>query len=134
MVSTAQTQTRRTIDRYLRLLAAGDAAGVLELFTDDGVVRSPMNGEIPAREFYPELAATTARSEITPVDVYLSTEQPNCAAVRFRYDWRLPDDTATAFDCVDMLTLDETGRITELRIVYDTHPLRMAWQASLPAP
>ncbi|ASO17703.1 ketosteroid isomerase-like protein [Actinoalloteichus hoggarensis] len=134
MVSTAEEQARRTIDRYLRLLADGDVTGVLELFTDDGVVRSPMNGMIPAREFYPELAATTARSVITPIDVYLSVDDPRCAAVRFRYDWRLPDDTATAFDCVDVLTLADDGRIAELRIVYDTHPLRMAWQASLPAP
>ncbi|WP_052168891.1 nuclear transport factor 2 family protein [Actinoalloteichus spitiensis] len=131
MDSSAQDHVRGTTDRYLSRLAAGDVTGVLALFSDDGVVSSPMTGRIPAREFYPELAAATQRSAVTPLDVFVSVADMRRAAVRFRYDWRLPDGQPTSFDCVDVLTFAEDWSIAELRIVYDTHPLRTAWRASL---
>lgn len=104
---------------------------MLELFAADGVVTSPMQGEIPAREFYPELAATLERADITPLEVFVSAKDVRRAAVRFRYDWTAGQETPPSFDCIDVITLDDDGLIAELRIVYDTHPLRVAWQAAL---
>lgn len=131
MTSTGAEQAQRTISAYLARLAAGDVSGVLDLFADDGVVSSPLTGDIPAREFYPHLAAEVQRSEITPVELFLSMDDPRRAAVRFRYEWTTPASAQTSFDCVDVVTITEDGKIAELRFVYDTHPLRAAWQASI---
>lgn len=131
MCAARQEGSTGTVEQYLRRLAAGDVPGVLELFAADGVVSSPMHGEIPAREFYPELAATIQRSNVTPLEVFVSTEDQQRVAVRFRYDWTVGTGAPTCFDCVDVITLSDDGLIRELRIVYDTHPLRTAWQAAL---
>lgn len=131
MTSTAHDHVSGTVERYLQRLDAGDVPGVLELFATDGVVSSPMQGEIPAREFYPELAATLQRAKITAQELFVSTDDPRRAAVRFRYDWTAGAESPPSFDCIDIITLDDGGLICELRFVYDTHPLRVAWQSAL---
>ncbi|NYH80761.1 ketosteroid isomerase-like protein [Actinopolyspora biskrensis] len=131
MTSGEVTQVSETVEHYVRLLDAGDVPGVLRLFAEEGVVSSPMQGKIPAREFYPELAATLQRAEITAQEVFVSTTDPHRAAVRFRYDWTAAADNPPNFDCIDVITLDADGLISELRFVYDTHPLRVAWQNAL---
>ncbi|RCW47253.1 ketosteroid isomerase-like protein [Halopolyspora algeriensis] len=120
-----------TVERYLQRLDAGDVPGVLALFATDGVVSSPMQGDIPAREFYPELAATLQRATITAQELFVSTDDPRRAAVRFRYDWTAGAETPPSFDCIDVITINDEGLIAELRFVYDTHPLRVAWQSAL---
>lgn len=131
MASTAAELAQRTISAYLARLAAGDVSGVLDLFASDGVVTSPLTGEIPAREFYPHLAAEVQRSSITPVELFVSVDDPRRAAVRFRYEWVFSAGKRTSFDCIDVVTITDDGKIAELRFVYDTHPLRAAWQASI---
>lgn len=131
MNSVAYDSASGTVERYLDRLGAGDVPGVLELFALHGVVSSPMQGDIPAREFYPELAATLQRADITALEVFVSTDDPHRAAVWFRYDWTAGSDSPPSFDCIDVITVDQDCLITELRIVYDTHPLRVAWQSAL---
>ncbi|PRW62344.1 nuclear transport factor 2 family protein [Actinopolyspora mortivallis] len=120
-----------TVECYVHRLDAGDVPGVLRLFSEEGVVSSPMQGKIPAREFYPELAATLQRADITAQEVFVSTTDPHRAAVHFRYDWVAAAENPPDFDCIDVITVDAQGLISELRFVYDTHPLRVAWQDAL---
>ncbi len=131
MTSVAHDHVSGTVERYVQRLDAGDVPGVLELFAADGVVSSPMQGQIPAREFYPELAATLQRATITAQELFVSTDDPRRAAVRFRYDWTAAAERPPSFDCIDVIALDDEGLISELRFVYDTHPLRVAWQSAL---
>lgn len=131
MTPAADTNVSGTVERYVRRLDAGDVPGVLELFSEDGVVSSPMQGKIPAREFYPELAATLQRATITAQEVFVSTDDSCRAAVRFHYDWTAAAENPPNFDCIDVITVDNAGLIAELRFVYDTHPLRVAWQNAL---
>ena len=131
MTSVADDHVSGTVDRYVARLDSGDVPGVLELFAANGVVSSPMQGDIPAREFYPELAATLQRARITAQELFVSTDDPRRAAVRFRYDWTTGAESPPSFDCIDVISLDDDGLIAELRFVYDTHPLRVAWQNAL---
>ncbi|MFB9906572.1 nuclear transport factor 2 family protein [Allokutzneria oryzae] len=129
MTDSAVRRARATVDRYLELLAAADVAGVIDLFSPDGTVVSPLYGTLPAERFYPKLVADTQRSEIVQEDMFVSVHDPRRVAVQFRYGWTMSDGTKTSFDCVDAIELDDEGRIAQLRIIYDTHPLRAAWAA-----
>jgi ketosteroid isomerase-like protein len=110
---------------YLAALERGDLTGILALFHPDAIVHSPLYGPLPAAEFYPRLLADTGRSELHLRGV---TQGERLVGVWFRFDWTLPSGTATGFECVDMLELDDEGLITTLRIFYDTATTRTAFE------
>lgn len=117
-----------TVRTYLRHLHAGDTAGLIATFEDDGVVHSPFLGTMQARDFFPKLAQASRQSVITLIDLFASV-QPVDQIVRvaayFRYDWTLSDGRLVDFTCVDVFGFRPSGdRIESMHIVYDTHPLR----------
>lgn len=117
-----------TVRAYLRHLHAGDTAGLISTFEDDGIVHSPFLGTMAARDFFGKLAQASSGSVITPIDVFASV-QPATDVVRvaayFRYDWTLNDGRQVDFTCVDLFSFrHDSARIREMHIVYDTHPLR----------
>ncbi len=89
-----------------------------------------MYGDLPANEFYPLLFADTAQSVLTLRKTLHDIDGAD-ATVAFWFDfaWTLADGTPAPFTAVDVAELDDTGRITHLHIVYDTHPIREAWEA-----
>ncbi len=86
--------------------------------------------DLPANEFYPLLFADTAQSVLTLRKTLHDIDGAD-ATVAFWFDfaWTLADGTPAPFTAVDVAELDDTGRITHLHIVYDTHPIREAWEA-----
>lgn len=117
------------VDAYLAALSSADVDAVLELFKTDGVVSSPLYGEQPARTFYPALFADTAASALTLRRTLVSTaDAPPTVAFWFDFDWTLVDGTPAPFSAVDVAELDPDGLIQHLHIVYDTHPIRSAWE------
>jgi ketosteroid isomerase-like protein len=117
-----------TVRRYLRHLQAGDAAGLVATFAEDGVVHSPFLGSMGAPAFFAKLAQASSRSVITVVDLF-SSAQPAPEVLRvaayFRYDWTLNDGRELSFVCVDVFSFRPGSElIQEMHIVYDTHPLR----------
>jgi hypothetical protein len=117
-----------TVRSYLRHLHAGDTAGLVSTFEDDGVVHSPFLGTMDARAFFHKLAQASSGSVITLIDLFESVE-PATEVVRvaayFRYDWTLNDGRTVDFTCVDVFSFRPGSfRIQDMRIVYDTHPLR----------
>jgi hypothetical protein len=117
-----------TVRSYLQYLHAGDTAGLISAFENDGVVHSPFLGTMKARDFFPRLAQASRQSVITLIDLFASV-QPVDAAVRvaayFRYDWTLSDGRLVDFTCVDVFGFrPDSDRIDSMHIVYDTHPLR----------
>lgn len=50
----------------------------------------------------------------------------------FSFDWTLADGTPAPFAVIDVAHLDHEGKITELDIVYGTHPSRGASRCSGP--
>ena len=117
-----------TVRSYLRHLHAGDTAGLVSTFEEDGVVHSPFLGAMDAPAFFRKLAQASSGSVITLIDLFQSV-QPATEFVRvaawFRYDWTLNDGRTVDFTCVDVFSFRPgSARILEMQIVYDTHPLR----------
>lgn len=128
-MSLSRTTINRIVDSYLAALASADLEAVLALFSADGIVSSPLYGDLPAREFYPVLFADTAESVLTLRQTLHNTDGVDSSvAFWFDFAWTLADGTPAPFTAVDIAELDETGRITHLHIVYDTHPIRAAWE------
>jgi hypothetical protein len=119
------------VARYLRALGDSDLPGMLDLFADGAVVHSPLYGELPASEFYPKLFADTGAATLTLRGSMRGESVSGIPLVSFlfRFDWTLPNGTRAPFDVVDVAELDPTGRITSLRIVYDTVDVRPAFEA-----
>lgn len=113
---------------YLSALESADLNRVLALFTEDAVVHSPLYGRLPASEFYPKLFADTAESRLHLRRVFASDD--NSIAFWFDFDWTLADGTPAPFSVVDIAELDGEGRIAQLHIVYDTAPLRGAFESA----
>jgi len=114
------------VETYLRALSSADADLAVSLFTPDGIVVSPLYGELPAREFYPMLFADTAESVLSLRKTLLSADG-STLAFWFDFGWVLADGTPTPFTVVDVAELDEQGWISRLHIVYDTDPIRDSW-------
>ena len=116
-----------TVQAYLDHLHAGDTAGLISTFEDDGVVHSPFLGTMPASEFFKKLAQASSKSVITPIDLFVSAQTSSVVRVAayFRYDWTLNDGKIVDFTCVDVFSFRPgSSRIRDMQIVYDTHPLR----------
>lgn len=113
-----------TVRQYLRHLHAGDTAGLVACFEDDGLVHSPFLGTMRAQPFFERLAQASSRSVITPIELF-TAESGQRVAAWFRYDWTLADGRELTFTCVDVFSFRPgSGRIEQMHIVYDTHPLR----------
>jgi hypothetical protein len=81
---------------YLRALSTADSGLAVSLFTDDGIVHSPLYGARPAREFYPALFADTSQANPTLKSVMRGQDHAGQMTVSFwfHFDWRLPSGTA----------------------------------------
>lgn len=128
-------ETRMTLEnlchRYLAALNAGDLDGVRALFTPGAEILSPLYGTRPAHDFYAELFADTTRSETTLLNIFDSSSQGGSLALHFRYVWTLASGKVVEFECVDVFELSaDRQHFTRMTIIYDTAPLRAAFEAS----
>ena len=121
---------------YLRALTTADADLAIGLFTDDGIVHSPLYGPRPAADFYPALFADTSEATLTLKSVMTGEDRAGATTLSFwfHFDWRLPSGAAAPFDVVDVATLAPDGRIKDLHIVYDTVEVRPAFEADVGRP
>lgn len=118
----------RLSHRYLEALEAGDLAGVLALFAPDATVVSPLYGTLPATEFYPLLLADTGQSRLTlRTTMTGEVDGRTVVSLWFDFDWTLASGEPAPFTVVDVAELDPDGRIERLHIVYDTAPIRAAF-------
>ncbi len=117
------------VARYLEALREADVEKALALFVADGVVDSPLYGTMPAAEFYPALFADTAESALTlrATMVGGAAERP-VISFWFDFDWTLANGEPAPFTVVDVAELDGDGLIKTLHIVYDTAPIRAAFE------
>lgn len=118
---------------YLEALRTADAGLAVSLFTEDGIVHSPLYGPRPPREFYPALFADTSQANLTLKCVMSGADEAGQATVGFwfHFDWRLPSGAAAPFDVVDVATLAPEGKIKDLHIIYDTVDVRPAFEVEV---
>lgn len=117
------TDATEVIAGYFEALTAGDTGRILNLFAPGAHVYSPFLGVMPATEFYAKLDAASAQSVLTVLDVLMG-QDGQTAAARFQYDWTLRSGDKILFEGVDHFTFDAARRIVDMRIYYDTHPVR----------
>ena len=113
---------------YLKSLEAGDAKTIINLFSQDGIVHSPLYGDMPVKDFYKDLFDDTTQSVITLLNIFQSSTNHNTAAAHFKYQWTLKNGTKTTFEAVDVFNFDEHGKIKEMTIIYDTAKTRSAFE------
>ncbi len=118
-----QQQARRAILAYLEHLGAAKLEPLLLLFAPGARVHSPLYGTQSAPHFFQRLLNETARSQLELQALYFSDHKPEACA-RCHYHWTLRTGRRTTFEVVDVFTFDSEGKITELKIIYDTHPVR----------
>lgn len=118
----------RLVGEYLASLEAADPDRVVALFAEDGIVESPLYGTLPAAEFYPLLFADTASSQLSlRATMTGSVEGRTVVSFWFDFDWTLSNGEPAPFTVVDVAELDQHGLIERLHIVYDTSPIRDAF-------
>lgn len=111
-------------EKYLAALNSGNLENVLNLFTKEAVVVSPLYGEMLATDFYRELFQDTSNSKTTFLGVYEAKGSSN-VMMHFNYQWTLKNKTVVNFECVDLFELnEEKDSFKKLKIIYDTYPIR----------
>lgn len=109
--------------KYLEYLENGEIDRVIQLFTKDGMVVSPVYGTMVAKEFYYALAADTKASKLN-FDGLFVEENSNRISILFDYHWTLKSDKIVTFKVVDVLELTFDNKIEKLTIIYDTINVR----------
>ena len=94
----------------------------MALFSEDATVHSPTAGVKSARDFFAPLLERSTGTTFSVRDVF-SGEDKSKFAVLFDYKKTLPDGKTKIFPCVDIFTFDADGKITELKIIFDTKNL-----------
>lgn len=105
--------------KYLDYLQQGDIHNVVELFSADGIVDSPIYGIKRADEFYIQLNNDTKRSELNLKGIF-EQQDSNNLALYFSYKWTLKNNDKVEFDVVDIIEFDSNDKIKTLKIIYDT--------------
>jgi hypothetical protein len=105
--------------KYLEHLEKGNIEKVINLFSNNGIVESPIYGIKKADEFYRELNNDTSNSELILKEIFEQNESNNLA-LYFTYKWTLKNNEKVEFDVVDIIELDSENKITKLKIIYDT--------------
>jgi len=108
----------QTVRTYLAAMARADLDTVLQCFTPDGTVSSPVYGGVPVADFYRRLFADTASASVQIHTIFTSEHR---LAAHFAYHWALKSGSKTATDLVDIFDFTPgSDRISHLQIVFDT--------------
>lgn len=109
-----------TIRAYLSAMEQGNLEGVLVCFSEDGIIHSPVYGEVPVKRFYEKLFSDTKSAEVRINSIYAAVDDENRWAAHFGYHWIKIDGSVVDTDLVDLFEFDkETALIANLRIVFD---------------
>ncbi|RIA09509.1 hypothetical protein OE09_1347 [Flavobacteriaceae bacterium MAR_2010_72] len=104
---------------YLSYLELNETQKIIDLFTEDGIVNSPIYGIMPASEFFNTLSTDTSNSKLKLLGIFVD---PNATRIvlYFNYEWTLANQDKVKFDVVDVMTFDAENKIVSLHIIYDT--------------
>jgi len=104
---------------YLKFLQNGDISQLLNLFSQDAIVDSPLYGIKKATDFYRGLQADTQSSELKLIGIF-EEENRSDIALYFTYKWTLKTREIVSFDVVDVIEFNDSDKIKKLKIIYDT--------------
>jgi len=110
---------KKIVTKYIEFLEKGDLNGITKLFIENGMVESPLYGKMKASEFYKELMSDTKKSELEIKGIYEEPES-NSIAIFFNYKWTMKNNEIADFDVVDIIDFNNSAKIKNLKIIYDT--------------
>lgn len=114
-----------TMRRYFDALAKLDFAGVAACFAPDGLQEDPVGGGVrhgpgEVEAFLRQIGAAFAAIELRPIRAY------DCGgelALVWDASGRGKNGAAVSFHGIDVVKLDDAGRITSLRAWWDPAPV-----------
>lgn len=113
------SQHKQAMTRYIDAFNANDLDGVLALFSEQAQIYSPTQAEPKApRDFYPALLERSKGNTRFELKNIFDGENENTACMLFDYH-KTTDEGTTTFDCVDICTFDNEGKIEEMRIIFN---------------
>lgn len=110
---------KEVAENYLVFLEKGEIDKVVSLFTEDGIVDSPLYGTQSAKVFYKSLANDTNSSKLV-FDGLFYEDNSSRISLLFDYIWELKSNAIVQFKVVDILELTPENKIQKLTIIYDT--------------
>ena len=118
---------KATLQAYADRINAGDAAGVLALFTPDAEIEDPIGSPIKRGNDLPRWFADTVAfdTRITPV-APLRGSHGNEALLVFDVEFTPPGSPRMRIRSADACTFDAAGRITSLRAYWGPDDLELA--------
>jgi len=75
------------VRQYFNCLEEGNYHEIIQLFSKEAIILSPLYGEKKPGDFYAELFADTNRSKITLKNIFISVSHQNIVSALFLYDW-----------------------------------------------
>ncbi len=115
----SKSTKKQIAKKYMEHLENGAIKKVIELFTENGLVDSPLYGIQKADAFYKKLNNDTTNSELHLLNIF-EDENTNSVALYFTYKWTMINNSKVAFDVVDIIDFDQNLKIKKLKIIYDT--------------
>ncbi|MDF1695754.1 MAG: hypothetical protein P1U56_07990 [Saprospiraceae bacterium] len=114
---------KKTALLYLKYLEENSIDALLNLFSTDAIVHSPLYGSMPAGDFYKTLANDTTSSQLTYQEIFENSTGQQLA-LYFNYKWTLVSGKVVVFDVVDIIKFNDQGKVIDLKIIYDTQHSR----------
>jgi len=112
------------IQSYCRALKTNDYQTMISLFSKDAKVFSFFTGEKPAAEFFQNLFKTSRRTTVELKNMFIEVDNKPTVAAYIYLEAIWNEKFVLQFEAVDIFEFDSENKITTLRIILDTYPLR----------
>ncbi|MFA5953259.1 MAG: nuclear transport factor 2 family protein [Candidatus Pacearchaeota archaeon] len=110
------------IKKYFKFLESGDYKNMITLFSKNAIIFSPLYGKVSATKFYKDLFNDTNKSKIKLINIF--SNKSSHLIGYFKYNWTLKNKSFISFYGTDIFSFNKNGKIKEVRIIYDTSPIK----------
>ena len=112
---TTAAANAKTVNRYLELLAKGQADAIADLYATDATVEDPVGGEVhigrqAIHGFYSNVPGTNNETEIVTLRAL-----GNEVAFFWRLTVDLGDGGKTSIEILSVMTFDDEGKIASMK-------------------
>ena len=109
------------IEKYIHAMESSKPEALIELFTVDGTVDSPVCGLKPAQQFYHDWLKETKSVRVTVLNKFINPENPCSIALHLILHMTLArNNDDVSFPVVDVFDLnDASDKIKKLNILFD---------------
>jgi len=115
---------KNVIQTYCQALKDNDYQTIINLFSDDARVFSFQAGEKSPADFFNNLFANSRRVKVELKNILVDLDNEKTIAAYIYLDAVFGEFTLQ-FEAVDIFEFDSKNKIKTLRIILDTHPIRM---------